>query len=135
MMNKTARLYEVLYVSTLAPEAPISVVAAIARNARPANHEKDITGLLIFDGMRFCQQLEGNQKAVMALLERIRHDARHVNVEILHHGPLAERRFKRFSLGYTSADSDEALEQLEQLDGQLAVDAFVALLPAIDWDA
>lgn len=135
MLNKTTPLYEVLYVSMLAPEAPISVVAAIARKARPANHEKEITGLLLFDGMRFCQQLEGSQKAVLALLERIRHDARHVNVEILHHGPLAERRFKRFSLGYTSADSDEALAQLERLDGQGAVDAFVAMLPAIDWNA
>lgn len=135
MLNKTTPLYEVLYVSTLAPEAPISVVAAIARKARPANHEKEITGLLIFDGMRFCQQLEGGQKAVMALLERIRHDARHVNVEVLHHGPLLERRFKCFSLGYPSADSDEALAQLERLDGQVAVDALVALLPAIDWDA
>jgi hypothetical protein len=135
MMNKTARLYEVLYVSTLAPDAPISVVAAIAGKARPANQERDITGLLIFDGMRFCQQLEGGQKGVLALLERIRHDARHINVEILHHGPLAERRFKHFSLGYTSADNDDALEQLERLDGQLAVDAFVALLPTVDWDS
>ncbi|MCJ7798735.1 MAG: BLUF domain-containing protein [Polaromonas sp.] len=135
MLNPTIRLYEVIYVSTLAPKAPISVVATIARKARPANHERGITGLLIFDGMRFCQQLEGSQQAVLALLERIRQDARHVNVEILHHGALAERRFKCFSLGYPSADSDEALAQLERLEGQGAVDAFVAMLPAIDWDA
>ena len=134
MLNQTIRLYEVIYVSTLAPEAPLSVVAAIARKARPVNLENNISGLLIFDGLRFCQQLEGSQKAVMALLERIRHDARHVNVEILHHGPLAERRFSRFSLGYTSADSDEALAQLERLEGQAAVDAFAALLPTIDWN-
>lgn len=135
MLNQTIRLYEVIYVSTLAPDAPLSVVAAIARKARPANQEKDISGMLIFDGMRFCQQLEGSQKPVLALLERIRHDARHVNVEILHHGPLAERRFKQFSLGYTSADSDDALAQLERLEGHAAVNAFVALLPAIDWNA
>jgi hypothetical protein len=135
MLNQTTQLYEVLYVSTLAPDAPISVVAAIARKARSANQERDITGLLIFDGMRFCQQLEGSQQAILALLERIRQDARHVNVEILHHGALAERRFKYFSLGYPSADSDEALEQLERLKGQGAVNAFVALLPAIDRDA
>ena len=134
MMNTTTRLYEALYVSTLAPDAPLSVVASIARNARPANHDKDITGLLIFDGIRFCQQLEGDQSGVLALLERIRRDARHVNVEVLHHGPLAKRRFGRFSLGYTSADGDEALAQLERLDGQVAVDAFVALLPGVDWD-
>jgi hypothetical protein len=135
MMNTTTRLYEALYVSTLAPDAPLSVVASIARNARPANHDKDITGLLIFDGIRFCQQLEGDQSGVLALLERIRRDARHVNVEVLHHGPLAKRRFGRFSLGYTTAGGDEALEQLERLEGQVAVDAFIALLPGVDWHA
>lgn len=134
MTNKTSSFYEVLYVSTIAPEAPISIVANIAGKARPANHERDITGLLIFDGMRFCEQLEGHREGVLALLERIRHDPRHINVEILHHGPLAERRFKRFSLGYTSAENDDALGQLEQLNGQAAVDAFVALLSTLAWD-
>ena len=52
-------LYEVLYVSTLAPDQPLQVVAEIAAHARPANASMDITGLLIFDGQRFCQQLEG----------------------------------------------------------------------------
>ncbi|WP_349678371.1 BLUF domain-containing protein [Polaromonas sp. UBA4122] len=62
MTNKTSSFYEVLYVSTIAPEAPISIVANIAGKARPANHERDITGLLIFDGMRFCEQLEGHRE-------------------------------------------------------------------------
>lgn len=61
MLNQATHLYEVVYVSTLAPDAPIRVVEAIARKARPANQERDITGRLIFDGMRFCQQLEGSQ--------------------------------------------------------------------------
>jgi hypothetical protein len=135
MMNNPTSLYEVLYVSTLAPDVPVSIVAAIAGKARPANQERDITGLLIFDGMRFCEQLEGSQKGVLALLERIRHDPRHINVGILHHGPLAERRFKRFRLGYTSAENDEPLGHLEQLVGPAAIDAFVALLSTLDLDS
>ena len=81
-------LYEVLYVSTLAPDQPLQVVAEIAAHARPANASMDITGLLIFDGQRFCQQLEGPQKAVLKLMERIGDDTRHVNVEVVHHGLL-----------------------------------------------
>lgn len=123
-MKIVAALYEVLYVSTLAPEQPLSVVAEIAGRARRVNGELDITGLLIFDGQRFCQQLEGPKKVVLKLIERIRNDPRHVNVEVLHHGPLAGRRFQNFSLAFSTVEDVDALARLEQLDGDAALAAF-----------
>ena len=135
MMQKPAPLHEVLFVSTIAPEAPISIVAQIAGKARIANKARDITGLLIFDGMRFCEQLEGIEKDILALLERIRQDPRHTSIKLLHHGPLAERRFKRFSMGYALVEDVEVLGRLEQLEGQAAVDAFVEILSTLDLDS
>lgn len=135
MTPTSTRLYEVLYVSTLAPEAPLSVVGDIAAKARLANAEQAITGLLVFDGMRFCQQLEGGQKQVLALLERIRQDSRHTNLQVLHHGELAARRFMRFSLGYCLVEDDDVLERMEGMDGQPALDAFVGLLSRLDLDS
>lgn len=126
-MQITPALYEVLYVSTLASNQPPNVVADIAGRARVVNAELDITGLLIFDGQRFCQQLEGPQKAVLKLIERIRNDPRHVNVEVIHHGPLAGRRFQQFSLAFSTLEDVEALARLEQLDGAGAVAAFETL--------
>ncbi|MNV69820.1 Blue light- and temperature-regulated antirepressor YcgF [compost metagenome] len=123
-MKIVAALYEVLYVSTLAPEQPLSVVAEIAGRARQVNGELDITGLLIFDGQRFCQQLEGPKKVVLKLIERIRNDPRHVNVEVLHHGPLAGRRFQNFSLAFSTVEDVDALARLERLDGDAALAAF-----------
>lgn len=123
-MKIVAALYEVLYVSTLAPEQPLSMVAEIAGRARQVNGELDITGLLIFDGQRFCQQLEGPKKVVLKLIERIRNDPRHVNVEVLHHGPLAGRRFQNFSLAFSTVEDVDALARLEQLDGDAALAAF-----------
>ena len=125
--------YEILYVSTIAPDAPLSIVSDIAVKARMANTELDITGMLVFDGMRFCEQLEGSQKQVLSLLERIQNDTRHINVEVVHHGPLAERRFSRFSMGYSSLDddTDDALSRIEKLDGQAAIEAFMGLLPTV----
>lgn len=123
-MNLSPALYEVLYVSTLAPNQPTSVVAEIAGRARVVNAELDVTGLLIFDGQRFCQQLEGPKKAVLKLIERIRNDPRHVNVEVLHHGPLAGRRFQRFSLAFSTVEDADALARMEQLDGEAALAAF-----------
>lgn len=126
-MNVSPALYEVLYVSTLAPEQPLSVVAEIAGRARQVNAKLDVTGLLIFDGQRFCQQLEGQQKAVLKLIERIRNDPRHTNVAVLHHGPLAGRRFQQFSLAFSTVEDEEALARMEQLDGDAALAAFEAV--------
>ena len=123
-MNLGPALYQVLYVSTLAPGQPLGVVAEIAARARVTNGQLDITGLLIFDGQRFCQQLEGPKKQVLKLIERIRNDPRHTKVEVLHHGPLAGRRFHQFSLAFSTVEDVDALERMEQLDGDAALAAF-----------
>lgn len=135
MSRVSTQLYEVLYVSTLAPDTPINVVADITRKARLTNQAANITGLLIFDGLRFCEQLEGEQKNVVKLVERIQDDPRHTEMHILHNGPLDARRFKRFSMGYALVEDTEALEAIKKLDGTPAVEAFLALLPTLDLDA
>lgn len=131
-MKLTSPLYEMLYVSTLAPDQNFTAVADIARRARVNNEAAQITGVLVFDGMRFCQQLEGTQKQVLALEQKIRRDPRHTDMEVLHHGPLAERRFLCFTLGYSLLDDSEVLARLENMDGQAAVNAFLALMPHFD---
>ena len=127
MQTSPTDLHEIIYVSTLADDAPIRVVADIAVKARTNNRQTDITGLLVFDGLHFCQQLEGCARDVDAAMARIQGDPRHCNVEVLHHGPLDKRRFRRFSLGYTSGEDIELLERLQRLKGQAAVEAFVDL--------
>lgn len=133
-MHTTTDIQEIIYVSTLAADAPIRVVADIAAKSRCTNRRLEITGLLVFDGLHFCQQLEGGAQELTTLMTRIHKDPRHTNVAVLHHGPLDKRRFWSFSLGYTLAEDIEALERLRQLQGQAAVDAFVALLSGLDVD-
>ena len=132
MNDFSPALYEVLYVSTLAPDQPLSVVAEIAARARIANAQTDITGLLIFDGQRFCQQLEGPQKHVLRLIERIRTDPRHVSVEVIHHGPAAGRRFQQFSLAFSTVEDEDALARMEQLDGSAALAAFESVCEELE---
>ncbi|MBA3594610.1 MAG: BLUF domain-containing protein [Pseudomonadota bacterium] len=134
-MENASPLHEVLYVSTLSPDSPVKVVSQIAAKARLANEASGTTGLLVFDGMRFCQQIEGPRKAVLALTERILLDPRHVNVEILHHGPLRERRFRRFSPGYVVTDDVDVLGRMQEAGPEQAMAQFLALLPSIDLDS
>ena len=127
-------LQEIIYVSTLADDAPVRVVADIANKARGNNRRAEITGLLVFDGMHFCQQLEGCFAQVAATMDRISKDPRHHHLAVVHSGPLDKRRFGRFSLGYTSVEDIELLVRLQQLQGQAALDAFLRLLSDLDLD-
>ncbi|MGC1173629.1 BLUF domain-containing protein [Polaromonas sp.] len=134
-MDKTSQLHEVLYISTLAPESPVKVVSQIAAQARRGNEAAGITGLLIFDGMRFCQQIEGPRKEVLALIQRIRLDSRHTGMEVLHQGPLEARRFRRFSLGYAAVDDQDVLAQIESATPEQTMAQFLALIPSLDLDS
>ena len=124
-----------LYVSTIAPAACVSVVSTIAMRARVSNAVRSITGMLIFDGIRFCQYLEGSKDELIALFERISKDSRHAAVTMIHHGPLQERRFKKFSLAFATGDDFEALSRLQTLKGPCGVSAFSELLPTLDKEA
>ncbi|WP_027994528.1 BLUF domain-containing protein [Simplicispira psychrophila] len=131
MTSSLNTLYEVLYVSVLAPGAPVSAVAEIAGHARAANAQRGITGLLVFDGNGFCQQLEGTQKNVLSAMERISQDARHVQISVVHHGPLTARRFSDFSLAFSPAEDADTLAALALLDGEAALQAFHALRASV----
>jgi len=134
-MKTASKTYEIFYVSSMAVDAPLAIVGAVAAHARIANAAGDITGVLIFDGVRFCQQIEGKQRDVLALMERIYQDTRHFNIEVFHHGPVAERRFNHFSMAFANVEEVGALERLEQLNGQQGIDAFMALIATLNLQA
>lgn len=127
MTSSLTTLYEVLYVSVLAPGVPVSAVAAIASHARAANAQRGITGLLVFDGNCFCQQLEGMQKNVLSTMDCICQDPRHVQVSVVHQGRLAARRFSSFSLAFSTVEDADFLTELALLDGEAALQAFESL--------
>mgnify|MGYP001556989196 CR=1 FL=1 len=127
-------LYEILYTSTLAPTAQVTQVAGIVTKARARNAELDLTGLLVFDGLHFCQQIEGSREEVLKLMKAIQADTRHTGVKVVHQGPLAERRFLRFTMGYVASDDEDALMRIEQADGAQALQQFLALIPELALD-
>lgn len=131
-MTLTDDFYEMLYVSTMAPTAPVSMVSKIAMQARVSNAVQRITGMLIFDGLRFCQYVEGSKNDVIALFERICADSRHAAITLIHQGPLQERRFNKFSLAFANGDDYEALSRLELLKGETGLSAFAEMIPTLD---
>jgi hypothetical protein len=102
-------LLQLTYVST--PRAPFSArdIAALLSAARTANARRGVTGLLLYDGVRFLQVLEGEPVAVDAVLERIRTDPRHHALVVLSRRTIEGRRFSDWAMAYRDARDDRDL--------------------------
>ncbi len=76
------RLKTFTYTSRARLDLTEGEVHEIVREARRCNALDGITGLLVFDGSRFLQVLEGAEDAVDSLVERLRRDPRHSAFEV-----------------------------------------------------
>ena len=130
--NAPVPLYEFLYWSQLADSQSPTAIGQILARARPFNAANGITGLLVFDGQRFCQHLEGPAVALESLMGRIAADERHSEVHIAYEGALRERRYQRFDMGYAQAEDPMEMERLALLRGDDALQKFLALRPSFD---
>ena len=63
-------------------------LGAIMLRSRRSNRLLGVTGLLLFDGRRFLQALEGEPAAVESTWRRIRADERHHRLEVIADDPL-----------------------------------------------
>ncbi len=72
----------------------------LLQKSRQHNLTANITGMLLYKDGNFMQTLEGPVPAVKTLVEKIRNDPRHRNFKILMEGPITERSFESWSMGF-----------------------------------
>jgi len=124
--------YQLIYLSQLAETASPACVGEIVRVGRQRNRASRINSLLVFDGWRFCQTLEGEYDAVCDLTDRIRRDGRHNGFRVLHRkASTAECLFGRSSLDY-ALSYDDSLGCLDMVRGPEALVLLSGLLPRLD---
>jgi hypothetical protein len=70
----------------------------IHQTARHLNALDGITGLLVFDGSRFLQIVEGDEGAIDDLLDRLRSDRRHSSIEVRDARFVSRRSFSDWSM-------------------------------------
>lgn len=127
-----SNVYQLIYLSRLVETALPTCVAEIVRVARQRNLVFHINSLLVFDGWRFCQTLEGEQAVVCDLADRIRRDERHTGFRVLYRAESAgENLFGRSSLDY-ALSYDEGLSCLEAAGGPETLALLSGLLPRLD---
>ncbi|KFG89712.1 Photopigment and puc expression activator [Sphingobium herbicidovorans NBRC 16415] len=93
-------LYQIMYISSAQGAVSADQCAAIARAAGVRNRMADVTGLLLFNGKRFIQVLEGPRPAVESAYERICRDERHRGVVKLRESVIDEREFGSWGMAY-----------------------------------
>jgi len=124
--------YQFIYLSHLTETTSPACVADIVRMSRQRNQVTRINSLLVFDGWRFCQTLEGEGAAVCDLADRIREDERHTGFRVLYQDQSsAERQFARSSLDY-ALSYDDSLDCLAAAQSSEARALLSGLLPRFD---
>jgi len=91
-------MFQLTYVSAARVGLSWADVDAIAVAARRNNHCNHITGLLVHDGARFLQVIEGERESVESLYSRIRADPRHVDPAVVTARAVTERAFSAWDL-------------------------------------
>ena len=97
-------LYHLGYVSTEAVKFSEEALVALLSEARNANADRDVTGLLLYREGSFYQVLEGSESAVMATFHDIEGDSRHKEVRILFNGETDAREFADWKMGFLNLD-------------------------------
>lgn len=93
-------LIELIYTSLARVDSDVSDVQDILASSEKNNAAVSITGLLLFDGERYIQILEGMPSDVERLFDVIRDDSRHESLELIHKGGILSRSFKTWRMAY-----------------------------------
>jgi hypothetical protein len=91
-------LAKLVYRSRAARKFSPFEVQRLALDAQVRNRRQSITGLLVYDEDCFIQWLEGPADSLSRLMQTIRSDPRHTDIEILTEQPAAERVFGEWNM-------------------------------------
>ena len=93
-------MYSLIYRSIAKENFDKVLIYKMLSEARDFNATHGITGCLLYHKGQFIQLLEGDEREVISLFDRIRNDRRHVHVELLEEEEIVERIFSEWSMAF-----------------------------------
>ena len=91
-------MIQIVYRSRAAVELTQEDLRDLIQVSRTNNERDGVTGLLLYDGYRFVQAIEGPEAAIAACYDRIVRDPRHSAVELVLREPVRTREFGSFAM-------------------------------------
>ena len=93
-----------VYVSQKSERLSGHSLSALVAGAAQFNATVGVTGILLFDGQRFLQYLEGPQEGIEAAFSRVRDAKSHGELMVLANGIVGSRFFPSWSMTLIGAD-------------------------------
>jgi hypothetical protein len=100
-------LIHLVYVSSATIAFTEAGLLALLEVSRRKNESASLTGMLLYRDGNFMQVLEGEEATVNDAYARIGKDARHEGLITMLRGPISERNFADWSMGFRNLDSAE----------------------------
>jgi len=115
-----SEIHYLAYISRTTENLFHSDLKKILTQAQQNNGRLDVTGLLLYKNRYFIQALEGDQRIVVALFEKISQDRRHTDVIKILERTQAFRLFSNWAMAFRNLDDTETqnLQGFSQLINQ-----------------
>lgn len=107
-------MIQISYISSVTEPMSTQDLLKLLQECRENNAGNGVTGMLLYGNATFLQVLEGEEKVLDDLVEKIRKDQRHTNLQILHRRPIQRRQYSDWSMGFKRV-SDKELQHVEGL--------------------
>jgi len=98
-------LSRLIYASMAAEEFQPDTLRSLLTAARQRNRLHDVTGILAFNSEYFLQAIEGSRGALSQLYSNLVRDPRHSRLLLLTFGPIENRDFSDWTMGFAPADA------------------------------
>jgi len=98
-----ARLHAILYVSSAVRVPAPHEIEHLLQRARERNVRAGVTGLLLNDGSRFMQYIEGPPEALLPIYKIVLADPLHHRIRELMSESIGEREFDGWAMAYEQA--------------------------------
>lgn len=92
------QLIELTYVSEPAQKMSFLGLMRLLYHSYANNQALGITGALIYENNKFGQVIEGSEKDIEALWQKIQKDSRHKNVRLIEEKLISERSFSKWTM-------------------------------------
>ena len=107
-------MIQISYISSATEPMSKQDLLALLQECRENNAGCGVTGMLLYGSGTFLQVLEGDEKVVDDLIDQIRKDPRHTNLQMLSRKAIQRRQYSDWSMGFKRV-SDRELQDVEGL--------------------
>jgi len=114
-------MIQISYISKATQAMSQDDLEEILRTSRENNARLGITGMLLYGNKTFVQILEGDEKTVNELVEKIKRDSRHADFQVLKKKTIDRREYADWSMDFKRVSGEDfqsvkGLENLVEMD-------------------